>query len=299
MDKFQEMRTFVGVIDAGSFVGAAQALNMSKPAVSRYVGDLEARLGIRLLHRTTRKLSLTEEGEVFYSRCQEVLTSIDEAESEITSRSGTAIGSIRVNAPVTFGNLHLSGLWGQFKALHPQVTLDITLADRVVDIVEEGYDLAVRIARLPSSSLISRKLSSTRMVVCASPEYLRKAGTPAHPSDIAKHAVLAYSYWSTKDEWEFQGPSENVSVRTHPFLHCNSGDTCRAGALKHQGIILQPTFLIGQDLANGSLVEILPEFKSVELGVYVMYPTRKNVSPKVRLMIDFLISRFKKTLWPN
>jgi DNA-binding transcriptional LysR family regulator len=299
MDKFQEMRTFVGVIDAGSFVGAAQALNMSKPAVSRYVGDLEARLGIRLLHRTTRKLSLTEEGEVFYSRCQEVLTSIDEAESEITSRSGTAIGSIRVNAPVTFGNLHLAGLWGQFKALHPQVTLDITLSDRVVDIVEEGYDLAVRIARLPSSSLISRKLSSTRMVVCASPEYLRKAGTPAHPSDIAKHAVLAYSYWSTKDEWEFQGPGENVSVRTHPFLHCNSGDTCRAGALQHQGIVLQPTFLIGQDLANGSLVEILPEFKSVELGVYVMYPTRKNVSPKVRLMIDFLISRFKKTLWPN
>jgi DNA-binding transcriptional LysR family regulator len=299
MDKFQEMRTFVGVIDAGSFVGAADALNMSKPAVSRYVGDLEARLGVRLLHRTTRKLSLTEEGEVFYARCLELLTSIDEAESEITRRSGTAIGSIRVNAPVTFGNLHLSSLWGQFKALHPQVTLDITLSDRVVDIVEEGYDLAVRIARLPSSSLISRKLSSTRMVLCASPEYLRKAGMPGHPSEVANHAVLAYSYWSTKDEWEFQGKDDHVSVRTRPFLHCNSGDTCRAGALQHQGIVLQPTFLIGQDLANGSLVEILPEFKSVELGIYVMYPTRKNVSPKVRLMIDFLINCFKKAQWPN
>lgn len=299
MDKFQEMRTFVGVVDAGSFVGAAEALEMSKPAVSRYVGELEARLGVRLLHRTTRKLSLTEEGAVFYARCQELLAGVDEAEAEITSRTGEASGSIKVNAPVTFGILHLASLWGEFTAKHPKVTLDITLADRVVDMVEEGFDLAIRIARLPSSSLISRKLSATRMVLCASPAYLRKAGKPKHPSQLAEHKVLAYSYWPTRDEWEFIGPLGAVTVKTSPGIRTNNGDTCRAGALRHQGIVLQPTFLVGDDLRSGALVELLPQYRAIELGIYAMYPTRKHVSPKVRLMIDFLVGSFRRPRWPD
>jgi DNA-binding transcriptional LysR family regulator len=164
MDKFVEMRTFTAVVDAGSFVKAAESLAMSKAAVSRYVADLESRLGVRLLHRTTRKLSLTEEGEVFQARCKELLTGIDEAEAEITSHSDEATGHLKVNVPVTFGLLHLAPLWAEFMVLNPKVTLDVTLTDRVVDLVDEGYDLAVRIARLPSSSLISRKLTSTRML---------------------------------------------------------------------------------------------------------------------------------------
>jgi DNA-binding transcriptional LysR family regulator len=299
MDKFQEMRVFVAVVDAGSFVRAAETLALSKAAVSRFVNELEARLGVRLMHRTTRKLSLTGEGEIFHARCQALLADIAEAEAEITSRSGQATGLVKVNAPVTFGILHLAALWGEFKARHPNVTLDVTLSDRVVDLVDEGYDLAVRIARLPSSTLISRALSSTRMVVCASPQYLQRAGTPQHPSELARHAVLAYSYWSGRDEWQFDGPGGPVSVRTEPWIHTNSGDTCRAGALQHQGIVMQPSFLVGADLAAGTLVELMPQYRGIELGIYAVYPTRKHVSPKVRLLIDFLVESFGKPRWAD
>jgi len=240
MDRFLEMQTFGAVVDAGSFVKAAETLGLSKAAVSRYVGDLETRLGVRLLHRTTRRLSLTGEGQVFYARCKELLTGVDEAEAEITSRSGAASGLLRVNAPVTFGIRHLAPLWGVFRARHPKVTLDVTLADRVVDLVEEGYDVAIRIATLPSSTLISKRLASTRMVLCASPDYLKAHDTPRHPAELAAHAVISYSYWSTRDEWHFDGPQGPVSVKTQPCMHTNSGDTCRAAALAHQGVILSP-----------------------------------------------------------
>lgn len=299
MDKFQEMRAFTAVVDAGSFVGASNALETSKAAVSRQVGELEARLGVRLLHRTTRKLSLTQEGEVFYERCKHLLADVEEAEAEITSRSGQASGWVKINAPVTFGVMHLSPLWGRYREQHPRVRLDVTLSDRVVDLVEEGYDLAVRIARMADSSLISRKLSSTRMVLCASPGYLDKAGWPQHPSELAQHAVLGYSYWSSGDEWRFDGPEGAVAVKTQPAIRTNSGDICRAGALQHQGIVLQPTFLVGDDLASGALVELMPQYRSLEMGIYAVYPTRKHVTPKVRLLIDFLAESFKTPSWPQ
>lgn len=288
MDRFLEMQTFNAVVDAGSFVKAAEALNLSKAAVSRYVVDMETRLGVRLLHRTTRRLSLTEEGQVFYARSKELLAGLDEAEAEITSSSALASGLLRVNAPVTFGIRHLAPLWGAFRAHNPQVTLDITLSDRVVDLLEDGYDLAIRIGQLEASTLVSRQLATTRVVLCASPPYLAAHGTPMHPSELANHAVIAYSYWSGRDEWRFDGPQGPVSVTTRPCIRTNSGDTCRAAALAHQGIILQPSFLVGQDLAQGTLVELMPTFRSVELGIYAVYPTRQHVSAKVRLLIDFL-----------
>lgn len=295
MDKFQEMRTFAAVVDAGSFVGGADALNMSKAATSRNISDLESRLGVRLLQRTTRRLSLTEEGTVFFARCKELLANIESAENEITSRTDEAVGLIRINAPVTFGILHLAQLWGDFKMNNPKVTLDVTLGDRVIDIVEEGYDIAIRIAQLPNSTLVSRKLASTRLVLCASPIYLKKAGMPKHPSALADHSILAYAY--TSDQWEFEHDQGAVSVKVMPYLKTNNGDTCVAGALKHQGIILQPTFMVGPSLQSGALVEILPKYKSVELGIYAVYPTRKLLSPKVRLLIDFLVESFKNPKW--
>jgi DNA-binding transcriptional LysR family regulator len=299
MDRFQEMQTFVGVVDAGSFVGAADALEMSKPAVSRYVGELESRLGVRLLQRTTRKLSLTEEGEVFYARCKELLVNVDEAEAEVTSRSGEAVGLLKLSVPVTFGELHLARLWAGFMARHPKVALDVTLSDRTVDLVEEGFDAAVRIARLPSSSLISRKLTATRMILCASPTYVERHGSPEHPADLAKHAVLAYTLLAMGENWEFEGPDGPVSVKVKPRFRSNSGDTCRIGALQHLGIILQPGFLVGEDLRSGSLVEVLPEYHSIEIGVYAVYPTRKHVSPKVRMLVEFLVEAFRTKPWPE
>ena len=297
MDKFQEMRVFAGVVDAGSFVGASDALEMSKPAVSRHVADLESRLGVRLLHRTTRRLSLTDEGEVFYARCKELLGNIEEAEAEITSRSGQASGQLKVSVPVSFGLLHLAPLWADFMARHPKVMLDLTLSDRMVDLVEEGFDLAVRIARLPSSSLISRKLSSSRMVLCASPAYLKANGTPQQPSELAGHKVAAYSLLSMGEVWEFDGPHGHVAVKVDPHMRTNSGDTCRAVALRHQALIIQPSFLVGDDLKSGALVELMPEYHSIEMGIYAMYPTRKHVLPKVRLLIDYLVEAFSGKNW--
>jgi DNA-binding transcriptional LysR family regulator len=299
MDKFIEMQAFVAVADAGSFVKAAEALDVSKAAVSRYVAELETRLGVRLLHRTTRRLSLTPEGEVFQARCRELLGGIDDAEAEITLSSGEASGLLRINVPFSFGLLHLAPLWPEFMTQHPKVTLDVTLADRVVDLVEEGFDLAVRIARLPSSSLVCRALTSTRMVLCASPAYLRARGEPSHPSELAAHHVLTYSLFSMGDQWDFTGPEGSASVKVTPRMRTNSGDTCRVAALRHQGIVLQPSFLVGPDLLAGTLVEVMPTWRSVELGVYAVYPSRKFVSPKVRLMIDFLVNAFSIPAWPT
>ena len=298
MDRFQEMRAFVAVVDAGSFVRAAEALDLSKTVVSRLVGDLEARLGSRLLHRTTRRLSLTPEGEVFVERCRQLLDGVEEAEAELTAQAGEAIGQLRINVPVTFGLLHLAPLWPAFMTMHPKVALDVTLSDRLVDLVDEGYDLAVRIARLQVSSLVSRQIASTRLILCASPDYLRRHGTPAHPSELARHAVIAYSLLSTGEQWEFEGPEGRVAVKVSPRMRTNSGDTCCAAALQHQGIVLQPSFLIAPQLASGALVEILPRYRSMELGVYVVYPSRRHLTPKVRALIDFLVEAFRMRAWP-
>ena len=297
MDRFEQMQAFAAVVDAGSFVRAAEHLQVSKTAVSRLVGDLEARLGVRLLHRTTRKLSLTVEGEAFHARCKDVLADVEEAEAEVTSRADEAVGLLRLNVPVSFGLLHLAPLWPAFMAQHPNVTLDVTLADRIVDLVEEGYDLAVRIARLPNSSLVSRKLASTRLMLCASPEYLRRHGTPAHPVEISRHAVFTYTLLAAGDHWNFEGPEGPVGVPVTPRLRSNSGDTCCAAALQHQGIVLQPSFMVSSHLRSGALVEVMPGYRSMELGVYAVYASRKHLSPKVRVLIDFLAEALRVPAW--
>jgi len=298
MDRFEEMRVFAAVVDAGSFVRAADALDLSKTAVSRHVSELESRLGVRLLHRTTRKLSLTAEGQVFHARCKSLLGAVEAAEAEITAGSVQPSGVLRLNVPVTFGLMHLAPLWPDFMERHPQVTLDVSLADRVVDLVEEGFDLAVRIAQLSSSTLVSRQLATTRMVLCASPEYLRRHGQPQRPADLARHRVLAYSLFHQGEHWAFDGPQGREVVKVSPVLRTNSGDTCRAAALAHQGVILQPSFLVGEELRRGELVEVLPGHRSGEMGIYAVYPSRQHLAPKVRAMVDFLVEAFRTTAWP-
>jgi DNA-binding transcriptional LysR family regulator len=305
MDKFREMQAFVAVAESGSFVSAADQLETSKAAVSRYVAQLEERLGVRLMNRTTRRQSLTDEGHTFLVHCKETLALIHDAEEEIQNKRSSPTGLIRINAPLTFGILHLAPLWGKFTALYPQVQLEVTLSDRVVDLVDEGYDLAVRIASLPSSTLISRKLASTSLVVCASPQYLKGKPKPAHPNDLKNHSVISYSYLATGDEWVFQGPEGDargevhgeLRVKTKPKIHTNNGDTCRSAALAHQGIILQPTFLVGPDIQKGDLIALLPEFKTIELGIYAVYPSRKLVSPRIRALVDFLVQEFEHVEW--
>ncbi|MBT8570936.1 LysR family transcriptional regulator [Polynucleobacter paneuropaeus] len=294
MDKFQEITTFTAVVDAGSFVKAADRLNMSKAAVSRHLVDLETRLGIRLLHRTTRKLSLTEEGELFYERCKEILETIESAENEITSHTEDVSGQIRINAPFSFGIRKLAPLWGIFHQKYPKVTLDVVLSDRLVDVVDEGYDIAIRIAALTNSTMVSKKLTTTRIILCASPTYLKEHGTPKKPADLMNHQVINYSYWAGKEEWSFDGPNGGESVNIKPFMQTNNGDTCLSAALAHQGIVLQPSFIVGDAIRAGDLVEIMPKYKSIELGIYAIFPTRKHIAPKVRVLIDFLVEYFSK-----
>jgi DNA-binding transcriptional LysR family regulator len=297
MDKYQEMRVFAAVADAGSFVAAADALEMSKAAVSRYVSELEQRLGVRLMHRTTRRLSLTQEGEVFLARSREILASIDDSEREISTHSESATGLLKLSVPVSFGIKHLAGWWSEFLQAHPGVSLDVQLADRVIDLVDEGFDVAVRIARLPDSSLVSRKLATTRLVLSASPKYLKERGVPRHPSDLAEHDILGYSLLAMGDTWQFTGTKGPVAVKVRPRLWTNNGDTCVAAAVRGAGIQLQPTFLIADELASGQLVEVLPKFRSIELGIYAVYPTRKFVLPKVRVLLEFLSAKLQDAAW--
>lgn len=297
MDKLQEMSSFVAVVEAGSFVGGGEALGFSKAAISRHISELEQRLGTRLLHRTTRRLSLTEDGQRFFARCKDLLATIDDVEAEMTSNDGEVTGTLRINAPLTFGTLHLAPLWGRFLASYPRVSLDVTLVDRVVDLVDEGYDLAVRISDLPSSNLVSRQLASTRMVMCASPAYVACHGAPATVAELGARAVIAYSYGSTRDEWHFKGPDGTASVRIKPRMHTNNGDTCRQAALDGHGIILQPDFIVGSDLAAGTLVELLPDHRAATIGIHAVYSSRKHMPLKVRRMIDFLAAEFITPPW--
>ena len=298
MDKFQEMQAFVAVVDQGSFVRAAEALGTSKAAISRQVADLEHRLGIRLLNRTTRRLSMTDEGQLFHLRCTDLLNGLEEAESELSLRRGTPSGRLRISAPVTFGISYLAPLWGKFLQQHPKISMEVTLSDHTVDLVEDGFDLAVRISRAPHPTHIARRLASTTMVLCASPAYLERHGTPEHPQDIADHNVISYTYWSSKDEWEFTLPTGKIeTVMTRPRLHANSGDTCVAAALQAQGIVLQPDFLVHQPLRDGLLVQLLPHYQTAELGIYAVYTSREHLPLKLRSLIDFLVDSFRQPAW--
>ena len=293
----QQLASFVAVVNAGSFVGAADALGLSKAAVSRHVADLETQLGVRLLHRTTRRLSLTDEGQRFHARATELLDNASELEAETSSSSGEAVGALRINAPLSFGNLQLAPLWPAFLDANPRVVLDVTLNDRVVDLVEEGYDVAIRITNLRSSQLVSRRLAATRIVLCASPAYLAEHGAPSHPRELAGHQVVSYAYWSGGNDWRFDGPDGEARVRVQPRMHTNSGDTCRIAALQGEGVILQPDFIVGEDLRRGDLVELMPEYRSIELGIHAVYASRKHLPMKTRRLVDFLVEAFARPGW--
>jgi DNA-binding transcriptional LysR family regulator len=297
MDRALEMQVFCTVVDKGSFVGAAEPLDMSKAAISRYVSGLEERLGVRLLHRTTRRLSLTDEGRQFYLQAREVLAMMDEAEAAVSSASPEASGVLRVNAPVSFGVLHLAPVWADFMKSYPKVELEISLSDRLVDLVDEGIDIAVRIARMENSSLVGRRLASTRMCLCASPAYLSSHPPIRELSDVADHGAVAYSNFASGNDWQFEGPHGTETVTTRSVVRCNNGDTCREITLAGGGVSLQPSFMVAEDLRRGDLIEILPEFRSVELGIYAVYPTRKHLPAKVRALITFLSERFAHPAW--
>jgi DNA-binding transcriptional LysR family regulator len=293
MDRLRAYEVFVTVVSRGSFTRAADMLETSPANVTRYVNELEAHLGTRLLNRTSRKLSLTEGGETLYARCKSILDEVAETEGLVSSASVEPRGRLRINAPVSFGILQLAPLWPEFMRKYPRVELDVTLIDRVVDIVDEGYDLAIRISRAGSTNQAARKLATSRNILCASPAYLARWGHPAAPADLIEHRCIGYSYAATGDEWQLiDSDSKAHSVKVNCHMHSNNGDTARAAALAGQGVIWQPTFLIGDDLRAGKLVRVLPEYRLPDIDVLALYPSRRHLSAKIRAMIDFLVDAF-------
>lgn len=287
---------FVEVVEGGSFSAAARRLGLTRSAVSRQVAGLEDRLGARLLNRTTRRLSVTEAGAVYHQRCVRILAEAAAAERAVADLDDAPRGLLRVNAPMSFGLGHLGPAVAEFLVRHPAIRVDLTLDDRVVDLVGEGFDLAVRIAELPPSTLIARRLAVNRRVLCAAPSYLARAGRPRHPQQLAEHACLAYAYLATGNDWSFRGPDGAVSVRVDAAHSANNGDALRHLALAGLGILLSPTFIVGDDLRQGRLVSLLDDWVDADTGVYAVYPHGRHLSPKVRAFVDFLAERFGP--WP-
>ena len=293
MDPLANMTAFARVAESRSFSEAARRMGISKSVVSRQVMALETSLGARLFHRTTRSLALTEAGQGYYERVTRILSDIDEANLSVTRLQAAPRGRLRVNAPMSFGVRHLAPAIPDFLALHPEVEIDMTMNDRFVDLVDEGYDVAVRIGRLMDSALVARKLAPLRRVVCASPAYLAARGVPQTPADLASHDCLSYSNMALSDEWSFVGADgKPMPVEVRGRLRVNNGDALRIAALRGLGLITQPTFIVGADLQAGTLVGVLTDRVAQDGAVYAVYPHSRHLSPKVRAFVDFLADRF-------
>lgn len=290
MDLTYAMKVLVKVVEAGSFVRAAEALDTSNAAVTRQIGALEAHLGARLLNRTTRKLSLTDAGGEFYERSRAILDDIAEAEALAGRHALQPVGLLRITAPLSFGLSHLSRLLPAFRARYPQLRLDVDLSDRVVDLVNEGVDVAVRVARELSGNLIARRIAPVSMVVCAAPAYLKRRGTPKTPAELAEHETLSFSYLWAGDDWPFVDAQGNETrVHVQPGVHATNGDLLRELAVAGGGVILQPTFIVASELMRGTLVPLLTDYRTLELNMFAVYLSRRHLSLKVRAFVDYLV----------
>ena len=293
MDNLSEMAVFAKVVQQRSFTAAARDLGLSKSAVSKQVGRLEDRLGARLLNRTTRKLSLTEVGAVFYERCARIVEEARAAAGEVGSMAATPRGRLRVNAPMTFGTLHLGPVIADFLEAHAEIELDLVLDDRFSDLIEDGFDVAIRIAALVDSSLIVRRLAPSRSVLCAAPDYLRRHGRPEKPEDLRQHNCFGYLYRDSGTDWTLNGAKGPVSIPLQGKLRANNGEVLRHAALAGTGIVGLPSFIVGSDLRAGTLVEFLPECVPQTHSIHAVYPHRRHLMPKVRAFVDFLAARFR------
>jgi len=293
VDRFVELSALVRTVDRGSQAAAARELGLTPAMVGRYIQGLEDRLGTRLLNRTTARQSLTEAGAAFYARASAILEQLEEADTVASDRQAEPRGTLRVNAPMSFGTRHLAATVAGFCDRYPGVRVELVLNDRVVDLIEEGYDVAVRIGRLADSGLVARRLATCRLVVCASPGYLARHGQPGAPADLRGHNCLLYAYTDQDGAWLFHGRDGEEEIRLSGNLVANNGDALLAAALASQGVILQPTFIAADALRGGQLVRLLPDWRLADLHVYAVYPSARHLSPKVRSFVDFLAGRYR------
>lgn len=294
LDRLTGLQVFSKVAATGSLTGAAQALGMSQTMATKHIAALEGRLGVKLLHRTTRRLTLTEAGRRYLEAAERVLADVEEADAAVLADAIEVRGTLRLNAPVSFGIREVAPLLAELAARHPALTIDLGLNDRYVDLIEEGWDLVIRIGDLTSSSLIARKLAPCSVVLCAAPTYLARRGTPRTVDDLQAHDCLGYTLSRTvgADRWSF-GPGGKVAVPIKGTLKANNGDALTAAARAGLGIIYTPTFLVAKDLAAGNLVPITLDHEVVALdGIFAVYPADRRPPGKVRAAIDFLVEKF-------
>ena len=293
MDRFEDLSTYVAVVEAGSFTAAADRLGIAKSVVSRRVAALEERLGAQLLRRTTRRLSLTDSGSALYDRGVRILADLDEAESAVSRQQGVLRGRLRIAAPLSFGLRHLSVPLCDFGRRHSALQLDIDFNDRRVDLVEEGIDVAVRIGHLSDSSLIARKLFDARTVVCASPDYLAEHGEPAKPEDLSAHRCMVYSNLPEPRRWGYAEAEGNRRyVQVGDGLAASSGDFLTSAAAAGLGIVIQPTFIAHEAIRDGRLVPLLMDYEWPVTPGYAVYPPTRHLSLRVREFIDYLVAHF-------
>ena len=288
MDTIDGMRTFVAVVREGAFSRAAERLGISPQLASKYVAQLESRLGARLINRTTRRISITEAGQAYYERSMDVLAQIEEMELAVGETTVAARGTLRINAPMSFGTLHLSKAIADYQCDQREVTVDLTLDDRVVDIVREGYDIAIRVGQLRESSLVARKLAPVRLVVCGSPDYLAEHGIPVSPDGLQDHECLDYTLSSDVGRWRFRDGGATQDVKISGRFSANNGDALRLAALAGRGLVMQPTFIVGDDVRAGRLQIVLESYEADPMAVYAVYAHRQYLSAKVRSFVDFL-----------
>lgn len=294
MDKFTAMRVFQRVVELKGFSVAARDLSLSNAAISKNIAELEAHLGVKLLTRTTRRMSVTEAGAAYYGRCINILDEIDEAERAAAHLSAAPRGELKVSVPMSFGLLHLAPIIADFLEQFPEVGVDLVMNDRIVDLVDEGFDVAVRAGGLmPDSNLISRTLAPVQRVVCGAPEYFKKYGMPQVPEDLRNHHCLVYSLSSTPREWQFEGPNGTTGVKITGRYQVNSSLALKEGLVAGLGVTLIPTFIVGEDIRRGKLQVVLQDWAPEPQTLYVIYLHRQYITPKVRCFIDFLQERFK------
>jgi DNA-binding transcriptional LysR family regulator len=294
MDKFEALRAFVEVADEGGFAAAARELGTSRSAISRLIAALEDQLGVQLLNRTTRKTTLTESGATYLERARIILSELNEAERLVADLQTEPSGALRINGPMTFGTMYLADAVAEFMALYPQLTVNLVLNDRFVDPMEEGFDLTVRIANLPDSNLIARRVAPIHLTMAASPAYLDAHSRPRVPGDLRQHKVLHYGAMEGPVVWKLTGSGGQEAVQVDAAMCSNNGEVLRAAALRGLGIVRTPRFVVAEDLRNGSLVPVLEGFEPPSPALYCVYPPNRFLPGKVRQFIDFLVQKYSR-----
>lgn len=296
MDRFENMDTFIRVVEAGSITGAADRLGVAKSAVSRRLKEMEEHLGVQLFHRTTRQMNLTDTGRAFYHQSVRILDDVLEAELSTSQAHGTLKGCLKIALPASFGLMHMGPAINEFLQEHPEIEFDLDFNDREVDLIQEGFDLAIRIANLPDSSLIARRLAPIHTVICASPGYLEEMGNPPSLDELSNHRCLVYSLLHDFEHWQLtDAKGEVIKTKIHPYLKSTTGEFIRDAAVEGVGIGLMPSFIVYKEIESGALVPLLTEYKTSQIDAYAIYPQTRHLSQRVRAFVDFLVKRFEGT----